>query len=196
MRSRLVLLVMVLLAACSSTPESATVAPPTTAPNPPTDSNQGNEQPVGEQTAELTEAAAVLDITMPPPGTLVAAVTQDLNPDIQFDSILFEQSGGLSGAKLVVEVYSDGRVIRDGTASTITPQQVAELNAMLNAVNFFGLQGQFVMPGTDEDAYYFKMTVESQGGSRTINAQDGYTPDDLMAIFNYVSALGTGAPPA
>lgn len=188
-------LLMLALAACQPAPTVTETPVIDSAPPPAT--TAPTSEPGIELTAESTQPLLVDDITMPPPGTLVtAAVTEDPRAGIPFDSIIFEQSGGITATTVVVEVYSDGRVVRDGVESTISAEQVAALDSLIKSMNFFDLQGQFAMPGQNEDIYYYKITVEQAGSSRTINAQDGYTPDPLMDLFNTISVLGTGAPPA
>lgn len=185
-------LMALIIVACQTAPEATATLPPTTAPNPPaTDAASTAEVTVDVQ-AVATQIA--VDITMPPPGTPVtAAVTQDPLAGASFDSIIFEQTGGITQTTLTVEVYGDGRVVRDGVTSTISAEQLNAINQALQAANIFGLQGQFVMPGVNEDAYYFTITVDIAGAGRTIRAQDGYTPDELMDLFNTISVLGSGA---
>jgi hypothetical protein len=184
-------------AACQSAPEATATSAATTAPNPPTTEAGTDSTAEVSPEVQTTVSPVVIDITVPPPGTLVsAAATQDPLAQTGFTSIIYEQKQGSTGTPLTVEVYSDGRVVRDGVASTISAEQVAAIDAALRAVNFFGLQGQFIVPGTNEDIYYYTITVDVDGSSRMIRAQDGYTPDELMALFNTISVLGSGAPSA
>ncbi|MBZ0295227.1 MAG: hypothetical protein K8L99_21870 [Anaerolineae bacterium] len=145
-----------------------------------------------EISAEGTEDPLVAaNIALPLPGTIQAPATEEaLAPEGRFDSMIFEQTGGPNNTTLTIEVYGDGRVVRNGVESTVSETQLMELENMLRELNFFGLQGQFTVPGAGEDIYRYRITVEQDGGSRMINAQDGYTPPELLELFAAVSALG------
>jgi hypothetical protein len=131
-----------------------------------------------------------LDITIPPPGTSIAPVTEDPEATAVFDAVFLEQTGGFTGIPLSVQVFSDGRLVRDGVEGSVTAEQVAQIDTIIKEINFFGIQGQFEPAGTNPDAYSYKISVDRAGASRTINAQDGYTPDDLLRLINAVSLLG------
>ncbi len=194
MRYGLILVLLLALTACNSPTESPTAAvteavadtvPPTTEASEP--------QPDAEATAEVTaDPLEQAGVVLPPAGTLIAPATEDPNPDSAqpFDFIIFEQSGGPNNETFIIQVFNDGRVERDGVTTTISAQQVAMLDALLKELNFFGLQGQFAVPGASTDVYSYRITVEQGGGSRTINAQDGYTPTELLELFSLLAELG------
>lgn len=173
---RLLILTALLLSACATTDNP----PVTGAPQPPT----------AEVTSEPTSVIPI-DVTLPPVGTSVAPVTEDPESGIPFDAVYLEQSGGFTGIPLKVEIHSDGRLIRDGVTSSVTPEQVTEIDSIIKEINFFGIQGQFEPASNNPDAYSYKISVDRGGSSRTINAQDGYTPDPLMKLINAVSLLGS-----
>lgn len=194
MRYALVLLLclMFVLAACDSlTVDEATPAD-NTAPTTEANTVDISADATPEISAASTEDPLVAaNIALPLPGTVQAPATEEVFVmEGHFDSIIFEQSGGPNNMNLVIEVYGDGRVVRDGVASTISEGQITELDSMLTAMNFFGLQGQFTVPGADADIYRYRITVEQQGGSRTINTQDGYTPQELLQLYAVLSAFG------
>lgn len=188
MRLRFVILFIAgLLAACGSpTAEPTIPAGEQTAPEGAT-----AQPPTAEPTLPVPERRIVTDVPLPIPGTLVAApATEDPEAGTVFTRILYEQSGGLTGQTLTIEVRGDGSVTRNGAASAITPAQVEQLNDILNQLNFFGLQGAFTAPGTGADIITYQVTVERAGSERTIVAQDGFIPPALGAFFTVLSALG------
>lgn len=186
MRSILIILTLlsVLLAGCASDGDANSL--PTTAPQPPT-----AEATAAALAAEVTETPVVIVENIPPAGTLVTApATEDVSAGVPFDLVRLDQTGGITGASLTVEVYNDGRVVRDGVESRITPEEVQAIDAIINEIGFFGISGQFRVPGNQADIYYYKIYVERAGSGRMIDAQDGYTPDPLLRLINAVGALG------
>ncbi len=193
------LLVALLLAGCQAELIQATLAPTLdTSSSDPTEAH--TPTPVGlesETTAEAVLEAATEDplvaagLTLPLPGTIQAPATEDPDADVMFDSILFYQTGGPNNIPLTVEVYNDGRVVRDGVTRSISQAEVLQLHQMLKDMNFFGINGQFTMPGRSEDVYYYQVTVERDGGAASLSAQDGYTPPVLLELFAVLSEIGT-----
>ncbi len=175
----ILILAILLLSACGSTPDNTAV---TGAPQPPT----------AEGTSEVQPTSVIpIDVTLPPVGTMIAApVTEDPEIGLMFDVVYLEQTGGFTGIPLTVEVRSDGRIVRDGVEGTVTPEQVTEIDNIIKEIQFFSIQGQFEPAGTNPDAYSYKISVDRGGSSRTINAQDGFTPDPLLRLINAVSLLG------
>jgi hypothetical protein len=130
---------------------------------------------------------------LPIPGTIIAPTTPDPDAGLIFDTILLERTGGLAGIPLTVEVKSDGTVTRDGVASTISPDQVTFLDNLLDQLNFFGLQGVFTAPGTSADTYHYALTVTRAGASRTIRAEDGFIPSEMVQLLSLLSDLGAAS---
>lgn len=124
------------------------------------------------------------------PGTIIPPTTPDPLAGTPFDRLVFTRSGGITGQTLTVEVLSDGTVTRDGTTSRISPEQVKQLSDTLDRIGFFGLQGVFISRGPGADRFQYSLMVERLGASRTINAEDGYTPPELMALFTVLGQLG------
>jgi hypothetical protein len=146
--------------------------------------------PDGEQTPDPLQGVVIM------PGTLVAPATEDPGASQPFTSVFFIQTGGISNSELTIEVYGDGRVVRNGQSLTVPPEKIQEINAAIQAIGFFGLQGSFTAAGGGSpDTYRYSLSVErADGSSRTINAQDGYTPPELLNIFVLLSDLGLDSP--
>ena len=177
MRLAAILLFSLLFAAC--TPASPT---PTATPPPETTFEPG------------TNPADVISLTIavPPPGTLVVGssnVPEGGRPPIEFTIVYFSRTGGIAGQQLLIELRRDGTVIRDGETSTVPETIIADINNRLNLIDFYGIQGIFTGP-LAPDAFLYSLTVDSNVGSRTINAQDGLTPPELADLFNFFVGLG------
>jgi hypothetical protein len=174
------ILLVLLLSACASTTDNPAV---TGAPQPSASETISEDQ--------LTPTSVIpLDVTLPPVGTMIAPATEDPEAGLIFDVVYLEQTGGFTGIPLTVEIHSDGRLVRDGVEGRVTPEQVAEIDNIIKEIKFFGIQGQFEPAAANPDAYLYKISVDRGGASRTINAQDGFTPEPLLRLINAVSALG------
>jgi len=132
--------------------------------------------------------------TLPVPGTVIVPTTPDPNAGLVFDSIQYERTGGIAGKPLSIEVKSDGTVTRNGVTSTITSDQVAHIDQLIDQLNFFSLQGVFTSPGSKPDVYHYSVTVNRGGDSRTINAEDGFLPPELSQFFSLLNSLGAPTP--
>lgn len=148
--------------------------------------------PEGEQTPDVLAGVVIM------PGTVVAPATEDPAVGQPFNSILYIQTGGASNSSLTVEVFADGRVMRNGTQAPITmsPDQIQELNGIIQRINFFSMQGSFTAAGGNaSDTYRYSISVErADGSSRTINAQDGLVPTELSELFVILVDAGLDVP--
>ncbi len=183
MRFALALTLIILLAACGGSPApTATPEPPT--PEPATTAETGAANPFGDLSA--TPAAL--------PGTFIpasGATIESPNAEpFRFDSLVFTQTGGLSGVDVRVELRGDGTLIRNGATTSISAEEVQRVTDMLAAIDFYRFQGIFVGSGASPDAYRYTLTVDGPLGSRTVMAEDGLTPMELLFIFDSIRALG------
>jgi hypothetical protein len=128
--------------------------------------------------------------TLSAPGTLVAAATPDPDIGLIFDLIQFEQTGGITGETITIELRGDGTLVRNGVASTISQDQVVFIDNMLDQMNFFGITGVFTAPGRGADLLYYILTVERAGTSVTLRAQDGLIPPELGQLLTLIGSLG------
>ena len=170
---------ILLLAACNPSP-TQTPAPPTAAPSTPTPE-------VLEQAQQPTPFAQV---TLPPAGEIVAPATEDPEAGLVFDLITFTQTGGPNNTELTIELHSDGTLVRNGETSTVSQEDIAAIDTMLDAVGFFGLEGIFAGPAPNPDVYSYTLTVERGGASRMLTAEDTYTPQELKQLFAAIINLG------
>lgn len=184
----LALITLALLAGCATAPP----APLPTA--------------AGVETAVPAAGAATplppLDVTVPPPGVIITAAVTAEPPDgpgfdssARFESLIFQQTGGPNNLDLLIEVAADGSVRRNGAAVTVAPEAIAAVDQKLKEVDFFNIEGQFTIAGgPSSEQYRYRLSVQQDGAGRSINAQDGYTPPALLALFALIAALGQPAP--
>ncbi|MBK8024310.1 MAG: hypothetical protein IPK19_23480 [Chloroflexi bacterium] len=185
------LLSLVLLAACVG--QSA----PSATPEPPT-AETGGATPVATvegQAAQLLPTGVAETMGAPLPGTLVTASTTGTanpptRPPFTINIVSYYQQGGVSGTPLNIALYGDGRLIRDGVESRVSPEEVDAIAAMLSEMDFLGIQGVFTAAGRAPDLFQYTITVETPFGSQTLTTQDGLTPDPLLALYAAIRALG------
>ncbi len=183
----LAIIAVCLLAACNPTSAPTQAVLPTVAE---TATPETEEQ-------QVEEVTPIAEITLPAVGEIVAPATQDPEAGLLFDLIVFTQTGGQNNTNVTIEVRSDGTLIRNGETSTVSQEDIAAIDTMLDEIGFFGLQGVFAAPAPNPDVYAYTLTVERAGASRMINAQDTYSPPELKALFAAIINLGqpTSPPP-
>lgn len=188
--STILLILVLILAACGGSPTpTATVSVPTATAGLPTQPSAAGETLPTSQFNELqvTVAVALPGTPIPASGATIEPVS---NQPFQFDRVLFTQTGGLSALNLQIEVFGDGRVVRDGAQTQTSSEVVANIASLIDTFDFFRVSGQFIGAGASADTYTYSLTVDSGGSSRTIISQDGFTPPALFAIYDAVRALG------
>ena len=146
--------------------------------------------PLATQTP-ASESALVIAL----PGTLVASETEDPDPRGPFDYIYMQQQGGRENTTIIIEIYGDGRVTRDGMEGRISPDQIAGLNEAINTLNFFGMQGTLLGPPGGEDTYTYRVSIQRGAQARTVNAQDGYMPDEFIQLLGLIRRAGDSVSP-
>lgn len=188
---RLIMLVLtgLLLAACGTTPPEATSGPSAEATQSAVTNNTTGLTPGAPPATEGPRQYTTDQPPLPAPGTIVAA-TEDPNAGLVFDSLTLERTGGISGERLTVQVLSNGSVLRNGAASTISADQVTQIDALLDRMNFFQMQGVFTAPGAGADLFTYAITAERAGAVRTITAQDGLIPPELQTLITVLVQLG------
>lgn len=130
------------------------------------------------------------EVVLPQTGTIVPPATEDPNSGKLFSSVALDRTGGIEGKPLDILLLSDGTLTRDGVKSTVPADQVKQLSDTLDQLGFFGLHGVFQGVGTSPDIYTYYITVERDGASRTITAQDGFMPPAFTDLVRTLSQLG------
>ncbi len=185
MRSVLCVVILLVLAGCSGAAQPTPTA--TLAPTAGTTAE-------GVPTANNPQVQLAATINAPIPGTIVHSSTgQTPNAPTQspipFDTLSFTQTGGIAKISLTITLNRDGTLVRDGKTSTVTPDQVKQISDLLNQMDFFHLNGQFVSIGGSADSYRYTLTVTSGGDSNTIVSDDSLTPPQLFTLYNAIRAL-------
>ena len=190
MRKLCPMLLIILLAACGG-PQSVIPQQVANTPEPPT-VEPTTEAAVGVQPTTLMDE---LMNDLPPAGTPLLPVTEEASADplqVPFTSIIYEESGGIADGTLYIEIYHDGRVVRDGVETHISATQVDAITQALSDSQFFGISGQFALPGAGTDQYEYAVTVELDNGTaKRIDAQDNLTPPQLKQLFSLLRTMGT-----
>lgn len=134
------------------------------------------------------------------PRTLVASETEDPAGPAVFEQITLTISGGprindQRPPDSRIEVMRDGRITRDGKQGTLDQASLDRLNSLINTMNFFGAQANFVGNfGADDPVFYYSLTVRaSDGRERTINAHEGLMPVEFKNIIGEVLVLSARA---
>jgi hypothetical protein len=134
------------------------------------------------------------------PRTLIASETEDPEGPALFEQITLVVSGGplLNGQRPPdsrIEITRDGRITRDAKQGTIDQASIDRLNALINTMNFFGAQGNYVGNfGADDPTFYYSITVSASGArERTLNAHEGLMPVELKNLIGEVLILSARA---
>ena len=183
------LLISLILAGCSGQQPTATATavPPTAVP--PTAApavSQGDDQ--------LATLAATVGAAQP--GTLVIP-SDAKTPNapaakpIVISDLLFTRTGGIAASSLTIELKGDGTLTRDGKSASVSADDIKKIEALLDGINFFQLQGIFVSPSGTADAYRYSLSVDASTGSRSITSQDGMTPPELSQVYDAILALSS-----
>jgi hypothetical protein len=191
MRQTLVMIAAIVLlgiAACTPAPTPE----PTATPPPPTPTDAPTSAPV---------AAPVLNLTVPviAPGTLVpnpsigTPASQITSIPFDFTRLAYSRTGGLTGTPLLIIINADGTGERDGQPIAVSQDVLNDLRNQLDRMRFFDMRGQFTAPGAPADVFYYSLFVEGPAGSRQIDAQDGFIPPPLRALFTTLEAIGAPA---
>lgn len=212
MRRSLILLVALILAACGSGGDSEETSVPDSVSSSPVASTSEAPLEVTAVGAGITDED--LETLLPPPvtpivfptqtpasegalpvplpQTLVASETEDVVPRGDFDYIYFRQTGGEDGIEIVIEFFGDGRVTYNGEEGTIAEANIANLNTLINDLNFFGLQGTMMSAApSGSETYYYQVYIQRGNQQRSINSQDGFMPREYIAFLGVLIQYGT-----
>lgn len=190
------------LAACASaTPTPVSVQPTTAALDAPTlppdqatavaNATAAAAPTAGIQSVGATPTPLPAEIavnSLPDPGTIQPPATEDPNVALVFDQITFERTGGSSPEPLLIIIRSDGSAEVNGQPQTVAPEVITALDAQIDQLEFFGIQGIFSSPGAPSDVYQYVVTVDRAGASQMLTAQDGLTPNELLRFFAAIVA--------
>jgi len=165
----------------------------------PTDSGNQNPPPAATQNIVIVTREPTLEdgqLPVPLPGTLVASATEDPDIGLVFDHIEFTQTRLSDDSTLTIEIFQDGRVVRDGETLTISEDEIFQIDIIIDELNFFGMQGNFLGPSADSGGQYrYRVRVERAGVARAVTAQDGFMPQELKDFLVAIVQAGVPSQP-
>ncbi len=91
----------------------------------------------------------------------------------------FERTGGFAGMKLQTTIRTE----------TLSPEQAAELHALVAAADFFRLPAVIVTPGPAPDQFHYRVTVTEGLRRHTIQTTDSAAPAALRSLLERLAAL-------
>lgn len=194
MRGTLILLLILTLAACggnnADTPTQAAL------PDAPTDTTS---DPAAEATAPafVIVTRAVVDedpeilATLPGPEEVsVASATEDPEVDLIFDEIELFVFGGEPGTERIeLIVRQDGSFVRNGVTGRISEARVLEIDRLIDALNFFGLNANFISLAETRNRKY-QLRIDRGTRSRTIQSEDGFMPVEYRMLLAEILNVG------
>ncbi|MBK9121971.1 MAG: hypothetical protein IPM16_02470 [Chloroflexi bacterium] len=205
---------LVVLAACDGGAPAATDNPTPTAeaqdvtPDPSAEPLVPNDFPTSVRPPTL-DPASIPTLEVPDPGgarpggvgTLVAEGTVDPERATQFSRVILVRTGGPTdeaGQTLdeTIIIDSNGTVTRNGATGQLDLRSISALNDVLNSVNLFAVQANFLGPIINEGPvpYTYQLMVDYNGVELLLNAQDGYMPREIQAIMAAVLQEGFKVP--
>ncbi len=184
----LIVIGIVLLAGCDNKAPTATL-PPVVQQNNPLSSSTLPTASAPVPTNGPREYGTE-EVTVPEAGTIVPPATEDPQAGNLFDSVALDRTGGVGAKPLDLILLKDGTLTRDGVISNIPADQVKQISDALDKLGIFGLQGVFQGAGTSPDNFTYYLTVEREGASRTLTAQEGFIPPELASLLKTLQQLG------
>jgi hypothetical protein len=170
--------------------------------NDPTPAPNTGDMSAGEATQEPTAPAFVLVTRQPSEEVtpdilenygateLIASATEDPERDLVFDRIQFARYGGRFPERLDITLSQDGTLTRNGATSTLSAAKVLEIDALLDSVNFFGIQNIMTSLAAESANTRYSLRVVRGGNDRTILSEDGFMPAEYMAVIAAFLTLG------
>ncbi len=183
---RLLMLTFVIAAAACT--GQATPTPTATTPPPTETAPEVTAPPDSSEMLATTAAENQVVLTPVPVGTLSVADnsgTPNYTPaPLDFDTVVFARYGGITGERVIVRLYSDGRLTIDDVEYQVSPDEVEAIRAVLDQLQFYDVRGTFTGPAAQPDAYQYSIGVSGSRGAKTITLQEGYIPPEMQAVVD------------
>ncbi len=90
--------------------------------------------------------------------------------------ILFERTGGFAAIKLE----------RVFDSTTLSPDEASQLESLVQKSSFFDLPLQLKTSGPGYDRFHYKLTVETDQGSRTVEASESAVPSSMRPLLHWL----------
>lgn len=179
-------LMLVALAACGTPPE----ADITTNGGTPVIVEQPTTDPFVIVTLSSQDATEDMMAGIPGFGTLEASSTEDPNIDMIFSEINLYVYGGEEGTQpLSLTLLENGTYTRNEFSGTVSPQRVTEIDTLLDELNFFGLQANFIGFGASNVTKY-RLRVVRGTQERMIDSEEGYMPTQYNILLGELLKVG------
>jgi hypothetical protein len=91
--------------------------------------------------------------------------------------VLFERTGGFAGFKLQGTLES----------AALPSSQAHRLKQLLRQSRFFELPESLKSAGSGVDRFNYRITVETEEGSHTVEAGDAAVPGELRPLLDYLT---------
>ncbi len=93
--------------------------------------------------------------------------------------MIFERSGGFTAIPLRLKIDTEDLDIQERTL----------LHTQVAAADFFNLPGRETSPGRGYDRFTFKLTVQNDQKSHTIEYGDASVPEPLQPLIDQLSTM-------
>lgn len=186
-----------LLAACGGSQPAPTEVPANDAQgvDAVTDEQVVDSEPTNDPNIVVVTQAPIsltdnFELEVPMPGTLVASETEDPNAALVFDNIFFTRTGGPEGSERIqIELFQDGRMIYNSQQSMVPIETILRIDAMLDEMNFFGLQNNMMGPQVEGDEYQYGLVVTRGIDTLAVTSIDGYMPTEYERLLGTILNL-------
>ncbi len=187
----LAVLIAALLAACGGGGGDPTQQITTNNGTPVLVENPTSEAFVIVTLAPAADATEDLLAGLPGVGTLEAAsATEDPNIELVFDQVeLFRYSGENGEEPITMLINQDGTFTRNGVAGRISQDRVTQIDTLLDTINFFALQANYISLAESRTLKY-RLRVVRGANERTIDSEEGFMPSEYMVLLGEILNVG------
>ncbi len=91
--------------------------------------------------------------------------------------VLFERSGGFAGSRLRLSLDVD----------SLPNEEASRLKSLLERSKFFKLPGKLVSPAGQPDRFTYRLTVESDQGTHSLEAAESAVPGEMRPLFEWLT---------
>jgi hypothetical protein len=193
LRFAFIIIVALLLAACSSSteePGSISELQETVEPLAET------AQPLAETVQPaLTEAAPTVEAVLSPSALSCEELPElgEMSVTVPENAVVvFQKTGGFAGVNEQTVVYSDGFIENDkGESFQSSPDVIRTLVSTAEDIGFFDLEGNYVPEDHCCDYFNYSLTIRDCEQANTVVTADEVpgAPSELMQIINTIQAL-------
>jgi len=156
------------------------------------------EEAAQPSTPTLEPTRPVIVVTRPPvtltplPGEVPDEELIDPDIDLVFDRLQLVRTGrGDEIPPIQIVLNQDGTYTRDGVPGTISPEEVAAIDALLDEISFFTMDASMLPAGPpDGVSFRYALTVSRAGAERSVQSQDGFMPQPYLDLLTRLFEIG------